>query len=74
MSTAATLYEVSGPAESVSGAKRSASPGTVVVQARLTPSGAQTAWVTNGFCPCTIACGHQANAQTKTCGSTPVPT
>ncbi len=73
MSTAATSYDVTGPATTVSGAKSNASPGIVVVQARLTPVGAQTARVTNGFRPCAIACGHHANAQMKTCGSAPMP-
>ena len=63
-----------GPTRSVSGAKSSARPGTVVAHVRLTPSGAQTACVTNGFCPWRIACGHQANDQMKICGSYPNPT
>ena len=36
--------------------------------------GAQIAWVTNGFWPCRIACGHQANDQMKISGSVPAPT
>jgi len=68
MRTAATLYDATGPTASVSGENSNARPGTVVVQARLTPSGAQTACVTNGFSPCRSACGHQANAQMKTLG------
>ena len=74
MSTAATLYEVKAPAVSVSGEKSNARPGTAVAQVRLTPLGAQTACVTNGFSPCRIACGNQAKAQMKTSGSLPLPT
>ena len=39
-STAATLYDADGPKSAVSGVKRTASPGTLVTQARFTPSGA----------------------------------
>src|SRR5271170_4062880 len=67
--TTATLYAKTAPKASVSGAKTSASPGTLVAQARLKPPGAQITWVTNGFSPCRIACGHHANDQMKIWGS-----
>src|SRR5262249_25730893 len=65
MRIAATLYERTGPAASVSGAKARASAGVVTAHARFSPLGAQIACETNGFSPWRIACGHQAKAQTN---------
>src|SRR5436305_4451074 len=72
-SSAATLYDATGPSSHVSGAKGIASPGTDVAHARLIPSGAYTACETNGFCPVASACCHHANDQTKISGSRPEP-
>lgn len=44
-SSAARLYEVVGPKRAVTGEKANASPGTDVVQERLTPVGAKIACV-----------------------------
>jgi hypothetical protein len=35
-------------------------PGIAVAHVRLNPSGTKIACVTNGFRPCSNACGHQA--------------
>ncbi len=54
-------------------AKRLA-PGTLVVQVRLNPVGAHTAWVMNGFMPWVMAYGHHTNDHMYTLGSaTPGP-
>ena len=69
MTMQAALYARIAPKTSVSGANATARAGTLVAQARLMPDGAHTSRVTNGFSPCSNACGHQAKDQTKICGS-----
>src|SRR5262245_17643276 len=73
ISSAAMLYETTGPASHVSGANASATVGTDVAQARFWPCGAQIAWVCTALRLCAIACGHQPIDQMKICGSVPVP-
>ena len=68
------LNVATGPTRSVSGVMMKASPGNVVVHARLKPEGAQIASVTSGFEPWRSACGHQANDQMSTSGSRMWPT
>ncbi len=60
-----------GPMAAVSGQASSDGPGMELVQARFQPSGAKTRFVSSGWSPCSIACGHQASDQAKLAWSDP---
>ena len=60
-----------GPMAAVIGQASSDGPGMELVQARFQPSGANTRFVSSGWSPCSIACGHQASDQVKLAWSDP---
>src|ERR1700735_925923 len=68
-SSAAMLYDTTGPHATVTGAIAIATAGIEVTQARLYPPGAQIACVTNGFRWCAIAYGHHTMHHISSDGS-----